>query len=86
MNRIREIFAKPIERTIEEVIKVQQADEKAVLTELDEYVPTDFLQEQYARVFEEIASAPSNPPEGIGIKTPRVPLPRTSYFQECPIC
>jgi hypothetical protein len=67
MNKIREIFAKPIERTIEEVIKVQQADEKAVLIELDEYVPTDFLQEQYARLFEEIASAPSNPREGIGI-------------------
>jgi hypothetical protein len=67
MNKIREIFAKPIDRTIEEVIKVQQADEKAVLTELDEYVPTDFLQEQYERVFKEIASGPSNPREGIGI-------------------
>ena len=67
MNKIREIFAKPIDRTIEEVIKVQQADEKAVLTELDEYVPTDFLQEQYERVFKEIASGPLNPREGIGI-------------------
>ncbi|SHJ90961.1 hypothetical protein SAMN02745216_02521 [Desulfatibacillum alkenivorans DSM 16219] len=67
MKNIRDIFAKPIDRTIEEVIKVEQADEKAVLTELEEYVPTDFLQEQYARIFEEIASGPSNPREGIGI-------------------
>ena len=47
MKNIRDIFAKPIDRTIEEVIKVEQADEKAVLVELDEYVPTDYLQEQY---------------------------------------
>jgi hypothetical protein len=67
MKSIREIFAKPIDRTIEEVIKVEQADEKAVMVEIDEYVPTDFLQDQYARVFEEIASGPSKPREGIGI-------------------
>jgi len=67
MKNIRDIFAKPIDRTIEEVIKVEQADEKAVLVELEEYVPTDYLQEQYARVFDEIASGPTNPREGIGI-------------------
>jgi len=67
MKNIHEIFAKPIDRTIEEVIKVEQADEKAVLVELEEYVPTDFLQEQYARVFDEIASGPASPREGIGI-------------------
>jgi hypothetical protein len=67
MNKIREIFAKPIDRTIEEVIKVDQADEKAVLIELDEYIPTDFLREQFARVYDEIASGPANPREGIGI-------------------
>jgi len=67
MKTIRDIFAKPIDRTIEEVIKVEQADEKAVLVELEEYVPTDFLQEQYARIFDEIASGPASPREGIGI-------------------
>ena len=46
MKTIREIFAKPIDRTIEEVIKVEQADEKAVLVELEEYIPTDYLREQ----------------------------------------
>jgi hypothetical protein len=67
MNTIREIFAKPIDRTIEEVIKVDQADEQAVLIELDEYVPTDFLREQFARVYSEVASGPTHPREGIGI-------------------
>ena len=67
MKKIRDIFAKPIDRTIEEVIKVEQADEKAVLVELDEYIPTDYLKEQYARLFDEIASGPANPREGIGI-------------------
>jgi hypothetical protein len=67
MNKIREVFAKPIDRTIEEVIKVEQADEKAVLTELEEYIPTDYLREQYARVYDEIASGSTTPREGIGI-------------------
>ena len=67
MKNIRDIFVKPIDRTIEEVIKVEQADEKAVSVELDEYIPTDYLQEQYSRVFDEIASGPANPREGIGI-------------------
>jgi hypothetical protein len=67
MKKIREIFAKPIDRTIEEVIKVEQADEKAVLVELEEYIPTDYLREQYARVYDEIASGPAKPREGIGI-------------------
>jgi hypothetical protein len=67
MNTIREVFAKPIDRTIEEVIKVEQADEQAVQVEIEEYVPTDYLREQYARVYEEIASGPANPREGIGI-------------------
>ena len=67
MKIIREIFSKRIDRTIEEVIKVEQADEKAVLVELEEYILTDYLVEQYARVYDEIASGPSNPREGIGI-------------------
>lgn len=67
MKTIRELFAKPIDRTIEEVIKVEQADENAVLNELQEYIPTDYLREQFARVYDEIASGPSAPREGIGI-------------------
>ena len=67
MKQIREIFAKPIDRTIEEVIKVEQADEKAVLSELEEYIPTDYLREQFGHVYKEIASGPAVPREGVGI-------------------
>jgi len=67
VKQIREIFAKPIDRTIEEVIKVEQADEKAVLSELEEYIPTDYLREQFGHVYKEIASGPAVPREGVGI-------------------
>lgn len=67
MTKIGEIFARPIDRTIEEVIKVDQANEKAVLVELEEYVATDYIREQFARVYKEIAEGPANPREGIGI-------------------
>ena len=58
MSTIRGIFTNPIDRTIEEVIKVEQSDEKAVLIEIGEYIPTDFLQEQFTRVLDEIAAGP----------------------------
>ena len=67
MKTIRDVFAKPIDRTIEEAIKVEQADEKAVLVELDEYVPTEYLQDQYVRILDAIASGPASPREGIGV-------------------
>ena len=43
MNTIGEIFEKPIDRTIEEVIKVDQINETAVRTELEEYVAPQTL-------------------------------------------
>lgn len=67
MNLIKEIFIKNIERTIEEVIKVDQTNDAAVRIELDEYIATDYIREQYRRVYEEIASGASRPREGIGI-------------------
>jgi hypothetical protein len=67
MTRIAELFDKPIDRPIEEVIKVDQANERAVATEIDEYVATDAIREQYAMVFKEIAEAPAHPREGIGV-------------------
>jgi hypothetical protein len=67
MKNIAELFEKPIDRPIEEVIKVDQANERAVATEIDEYVATEAIREQYALVFKEIADAPAHPREGIGI-------------------
>jgi hypothetical protein len=67
MSSIGTLFEKPIERPIEEVIKVDQANEKAVGTEIDEYVATDSIRRQFAEVYKEIAESPAAPREGIGI-------------------
>ena len=39
--RIEELFSRPIDRKIEEVIKVD--DESTILTEVEEYIPTDHI-------------------------------------------
>ena len=67
MKKIAELFEKPIDRPIEEVIKVDQANERAVATEIDEYVATEAIRNQYALVFKEVAEAPAQPREGIGV-------------------
>jgi hypothetical protein len=67
METIRELFSKPIDRRIEEVIKVDQADEKTVLDELQEYVITESIGDHFTTVYKAIADAPSEPHEGIGI-------------------
>jgi len=64
---IRELFAKPIDRRIEEVIKVDQADEATVADEIREYVVTDALKEHFATVYRAVAEAPTDPHEGIGV-------------------
>jgi hypothetical protein len=67
MKKIAELFEKPIDRTIEEVIKVDQANVNAVRTELEEYVATDSIRDQFVDVYGEIAEGPSRPREGIGM-------------------
>lgn len=67
MKTIGALFEKPIDRPIEEVIKVDQANESAVATEIGEYVATESIREQFAEVYKEIADGPAAPREGIGI-------------------
>jgi len=67
MNTIGELFEREIDRTIEEVIKVDQTNETAVRTELEEYVATDSIKNQYVDVLREIAEGPAKPREGIGM-------------------
>ncbi|AAR35484.1 BREX system P-loop protein BrxC [Geobacter sulfurreducens] len=67
MNRIADVFERPIDRTIEEVIKVDQANEATVQNELEEYIATDSIKDQFAEVYREIAAGPSTPREGIGV-------------------
>jgi hypothetical protein len=67
MNRIAEVFERRIDRTIEEVIKVDQANETTVQNEIEEYIATDSIKDQFAEVYREIAAGPSTPREGVGV-------------------
>lgn len=66
MNRIKELFSKPIDRNIEEVIKVDQHNESTVKNELDEYIVTDSIKDHFYTVYDEIIQVKQNPREGIG--------------------
>ena len=64
---IKVLFENQIDRPIEEVIKVGQENEKAVKTEIAEYVVTDSIGSQYTDVYKEIAEGAASPREGIGV-------------------
>jgi hypothetical protein len=67
MSTIGTLFEKKIDRPIEEVIKVDQHNEKAVAIEIDEYVATDSIRAHFSEVYKEIAEGQAKPREGIGI-------------------
>ena len=64
---IKDLFAKPIERHIEEVIKIDQADEETVYQELEEYILTESIGDHFLTIYQAIAEAKREPHEGIGI-------------------
>jgi hypothetical protein len=66
-DSIQKLFANDISRRIEEVIKVDQADEAIIKDELTEYVVTDSIRDYFNEVFELYAETPQKPHEGIGI-------------------
>ena len=67
MKKIAELLSRDLSRRIEEVIQVDQAEEQAVFTEIDEYIATDSIRDQYAHLLKAIAEAPSDPNEAIGV-------------------
>src|ERR1700730_11905226 len=67
MKLIRELLARDLKQRIEEIIKVNQADEQTVYTEISEYVVTNRIKQQYTELFKGIAEAPSDPHEEIGV-------------------
>jgi hypothetical protein len=48
MNTIGELLARDLDRKIEEIIQVDQADEQSVYEEITEYIATDSIRDQYA--------------------------------------
>src|SRR5450755_4238457 len=67
MKKIADLLSRDLSRRIEEVIQVDQAEEEAVFAEIDEYVATDSIRDQYAHLLKAIAEAPSDPNEAIGV-------------------
>ncbi len=67
MKVIGDLLARDLRQEIEEIIKVDQTDERSVYTEITEYVATDRIKNQYRDLFTAIAEAPADPSEGIGV-------------------
>ena len=51
MMKLKEMFAKPIDRDIKGVIKVGQDESENIKQELEEYVVTRELQKHFAEFF-----------------------------------
>lgn len=55
--KINDIFARPIDRDYDGVIKVDQRDDKKIKTELEEYVVTDELQKHFDKFWKNYAKS-----------------------------
>jgi len=65
--KIAELFRRPIGRTIEEVIKVDVADEQIVAAEIDEYVATDHIRDCLGGVLDAFQETINNPSEDTNV-------------------
>ncbi len=63
--RIEELFSRPIDRKIEEVIKVD--DESTILTEVEEYIPTEHIKDELTEVLDMFQETILNPSETVNI-------------------
>src|SRR5580704_2596545 len=65
--KIGDLIARDLSHKIEEIIKVDQIDERSVYTEITEYVVTSRLREHYRTLFKAITDYPSDTHEGTGV-------------------
>lgn len=65
--RIREIFRHPIDRRIEEVIKVDLSDEETVAYEISEYVVTDHLRREFEKALDAFQETIHRPSEAVTV-------------------
>jgi hypothetical protein len=64
---IKDLFSHDINRTIEEVVKVDQHNKNSVVNEISEYVITDSLSAHFETLLDEILRGIEKPREGIGV-------------------
>jgi hypothetical protein len=67
MKTIGELLTRDLSQQIEEVIKLDQRDEKTVHDEITEYVATERIKDQYINVLDPISKGPGEPTEAVGI-------------------
>lgn len=67
MKKIGELIARDLSKEIEEIIKLDQADEATVYSELTEYIATRSLREGYEKILRAISTYRNDPHEGTGI-------------------
>jgi hypothetical protein len=65
--RIAELFRRDIYRTIEEVVKVDLADDAVIANELDEYVATDHILDEFEKVLDPYQESINSPNESCTI-------------------
>lgn len=66
-DRIKDLFEKDVERKIEEVIKVDQADEDTIAQEISEYVATESICDSMHEVLDAYLESKRKPNEGVAI-------------------
>lgn len=64
---IKDIFVRPIDRSLEGVIKADALDDATVKQELDEYVVTDELKKHFAKFFRAYADSIGKDTEKMGV-------------------
>ena len=64
---IKDIFVRPIDRSLEGVIKADALDDATVKQELDEYVVTDELKKHFAKFFHAYADSIGKDTEKMGV-------------------
>ena len=72
LKYIKDIFARDIHRDIREVIKVDQADEEVIRSEIGEYVVTKTILSNFVEILEAYSAAPNKPNDRIAIWVPFV--------------
>ena len=65
--KIAELFRRDIHRTIEEVVKVDLADEAVIANELDEYVATGHILDEFEKVLDAYQDSINSPNESCTI-------------------
>jgi len=65
--QIKDLLKRNLNEKIEEIIKVDQADQETVYRELTEYVVTDRIRDNYRTLLKAMAEAPAQPHEGVGV-------------------